>query len=82
MHSIVGNGTWTRMEASNRELSAAEIADLACQRGVKSVETLPIPVALDLLDSDAWHRYCTTRGLANADLAVRLPKRGHRCGCR
>jgi len=36
VHSVVGNGTWTRMEASNRELSASEIAELAYQRGVRS----------------------------------------------
>ena len=53
VHSVVGNGTWTRMDASNRELSAAEIADLTYQRGVKSAETLPMPVALDLLHTDA-----------------------------
>ena len=76
VHSIVGNGTWTRLDASNRELSAAEIADLAYQRGVKSAETLPMPVALNLLESDAWRSYCTTRGLADFDLAVRLPKLG------
>lgn len=76
VHSIVGNGTWTRMDASNREMSAAEIADLAYQRGVKSAETLPMPVALEVLDTPAWHRYCTTRGLADRDLAVRLPRLG------
>ena len=76
VHSIVGNGTWTRMDASNRELSAAEIADLAYQRGVKSAETLPMPVALDLLNAAAWRSYCTARGLADADLAVRLPRLG------
>ena len=76
VHSIVGNGTWTRMDASNRELSAAEIADLAYQRGVKSAETLPMPVALDLLNAAAWRSYCTARGLADADFAVRLPRLG------
>ncbi len=76
VHSIVGNGTWTRMDASNRELSAAEIADLAYQRGIKSAETLPMPVALDLQNTDAWRSYCATRGLADMDLAVRLPKLG------
>jgi ATP-dependent DNA helicase RecG len=76
VHSIVGNGTWTRMDASNRELSATEIADLAYQRGVKSAETLPMPVALDLLNTDAWRSYCITRGLGDMDLAVRLPKLG------
>lgn len=76
VHSVVNNGTWTRMDASNRELSAAEIADLAYQRGVKSAETLPMPVALDLLNTDAWRSYCLTRGLADMDLAVRLPRLG------
>lgn len=76
LHSIVGNGTWTRMDASNRELSAVEIADLAYQRGVKSAETLPMPVALELLDSDAWDSYRATRGLTHADLAQRLPRLG------
>jgi ATP-dependent DNA helicase RecG len=76
VHSIVGNGTWTRMDASNRELSAVEIADLAYQRGVKSAETLPMPVALELLDSDAWHSYRATRGLTHVDLAQRLPRLG------
>ena len=76
VHSVVGNGTWTRMDASNRELSAVEIADLAYQRGVKSAETLPMPVALELLNTDAWRSYCTARGLAELDLAVRLPRLG------
>lgn len=76
VHSIIGNGTWTRMDASNRELSAAEIADLAYQRGVKSAETLPMPVALDVLNTDAWRSYCLTRGLADMDLVVRLPRLG------
>ena len=76
VHSVVGNGTWTRMDASNRELSATEIADLAYQRGVKSAETLPMPVALNLLESDAWRSYCLTRGLADFDMAVRLPRLG------
>jgi ATP-dependent DNA helicase RecG len=76
IHSVVSNGTWTRMDASNRELSAAEIADLTYQRGVKSAETLPMPVALDLLNTDAWRSYCATRGLADANLVVRLPRLG------
>lgn len=76
IHSVVGNGTWTRMDASNRELNAAEITDLTYQRGVKSAETLPMPVALELLNTDAWFSYCATRGLANRDLVARLPGLG------
>ena len=58
------------MDASNRELSAAEIVDLTYQRGVKSAETLPMPVALDLLHTDAWRSYCATRGLAGCGLCL------------
>ena len=35
VHSIVGNGTWTRMDTSNRELTATEISDLSYQRGTR-----------------------------------------------
>lgn len=76
VHSIVGDGTWMRLDASNRQMNAAEITDLAYQRGVKSAETLPMPVALGLLDTPAWRSYCATRGLADADLAQRLPRLG------
>lgn len=76
VHSVVDDGTWTRLEASNREMSAPEITDLSYQRGVKSAETLPMPVALNLLDSATWRSYCATRGLADFDLATRLPKLG------
>lgn len=76
VHSIVGNGTWTRMDASNRELAAAEIADLIYQRGVKSAETLPVPVSLDVLDTHVWRTYCAARGLADTHLEVRLPRLG------
>jgi ATP-dependent DNA helicase RecG len=76
VHSIVGNGTWTRMNASNRELSALEIANLAYQRGVKSAETLRMPVPLSLLSSQPWLSYCATRGLADLDVNRQLPKLG------
>ena len=76
VHSIVGNGTWARMDASNRQMTAAEITDLAYQRGVKSAETLLMPMTLDLLNTSAWRSYCATRGLADTDLAQRLPRLG------
>jgi ATP-dependent DNA helicase RecG len=76
VHSVVGNGTWVRMDASNRQMNAHESADLIYQRGIKSAETLPMPIALDLLNTDAWRSYCTNRGLADTNLALRLPKLG------
>jgi ATP-dependent DNA helicase RecG len=63
VHSVVGNGTWTRLDASNRELNAVEIADLAYQRGVKSAETEPVAVALELLDTPVWRNFVVSRGL-------------------
>ena len=38
VHSIVDDGTWTRLDAGNREMTAAEIAELSYRRGVRSAE--------------------------------------------
>lgn len=75
VHSVVGNGTWTRMDASNRELSAAEIADLAYQRGVRSAETESVAVPLELLDTPVWRSFVASRGLragAQAEQLLRI----------
>ena len=63
VHSVVGDGTWTRMEASNRQLSAPEITDLSYQRGVRSAETEPVAVPLELLDTAVWRSFVASRGL-------------------
>lgn len=76
VHSIVGNGTWTRMDASNRELSAAEIADLAYQRGIKSAETEPVAVSLELLDTPVWRSFVGSRGLRAGTQAEQLLRIG------
>ena len=76
VHSIVGNGTWTRMDASNRELSAAEIADLAYQRGIKSAETEPVAVSLELLDTPVWRSFVASRGLRAGTQAEQLLRIG------
>ncbi len=76
VHSIVGNGTWTRMDASNRELAAAEIADLAYQRGVRSAETEPVAVPLELLDTAVWRSFVASRGLRAGTQAEQLLRIG------
>lgn len=76
VHSVVGNGTWTRLDASNRELNAAEIADLAYQRGVKSAETEPVAVALELLDTPVWRSFVASRGLRAGHQAEQLLRIG------
>ncbi len=76
VHSVVGNSTWTRMDASNRELSATEIADLAYRRGIKSAETEPVAVPLDLLDTPVWRSFVSSRGLRAGNQAEQLLRIG------
>ena len=63
VHSIVADGTFVRMEKSNRELVAEEITELAMARGQISAETLPANVAFELLNTDYWRTYATKRKL-------------------
>jgi len=44
VHSILDEGTWARLDASNREMSAAEITELSYRRGVISAESEPVAV--------------------------------------
>lgn len=72
VHSIVDDGTWTRLDASNREMRASEITELSYRRGVRSAESEPMPVPLDLLDTDAWRRFVSARGLKSGSIADQL----------
>ena len=72
VHSILDDGTWTRLDASNREMSAAEITELSYRRGVISAESEPVAIPFELLATDTWHRFATNRGFLSGDLADRL----------
>lgn len=72
VHSILDDGTWTRLDASNREMTAAEIAELSYQRGVISAESEPLPVPFELLDTEIWRHFASSRGFLSGDLADRL----------
>ena len=72
VHSILGDGTWTRMDASNREMIAAEITELSYQRGFISAESESVAVPFELLETEAWRRFATSRGFLSGDLADRL----------
>lgn len=76
VHSVVGDGTWTRMDARNREMNAAEIADLHYRRGVRSAVSEPVPVALELLETEAWKRFVVGRGLKSGTFAEQLQRIG------
>jgi len=72
VHSILDDGTWTRLDASNRELSAAEITELSYRRGVISAESEPVVVPFELLATETWHRFAANRGFLSGDLSDRL----------
>lgn len=76
VHSILDDGTWTRLDASNREMTAAEITELSYRRGVISAESEPVAVPFELLETDTWRRFATNRGFLSGDLPDRLYRTG------
>lgn len=57
IHSIVGDGTWVRLNKGNKQLTASEINDLSFARGTISAETRLEDVDFELLDTDYWKSY-------------------------
>jgi len=76
VHSIVNGGTYTRMGTSNRQMTATEVTELSYRRGVRSAASEPVPVALERLQTDAWRRYMSTRGIKTGDFADQLLRTG------
>lgn len=76
VHSIVNGGTFIRLDASNRPMSAAEVTELSYRRGVRSAANEPVPVALERLQTDAWRRYIGHRGIKTGDFADQLLRIG------
>ncbi len=76
VHTVIGDGTWTRMDASNREMNAVEIADLSYRRGVRSAAAETVPVSLDLLVTETWRRFAVSRGLKTGSFAEQLQRIG------
>jgi len=76
VHSILDDGTWTRGQASNREMNATEIIELSYRRGVRSAEAEPVDVDFELLDTDTWRLYLRGRSLAPTGLPDQLYRIG------
>ena len=72
VHSLVGGGTYTRLERGNRELSAEEITELSYRRGTRSAAAEPVPVALERLNTQAWQRFLQRRGPLSGSHAEQL----------
>ncbi|MDO8437177.1 MAG: ATP-binding protein [Nitrosomonadaceae bacterium] len=76
VHSIVDDGIWTRLDAGNREMTAAEITELSYRRGVRSAESEPVAVPLELLETETWRSFVAARGLRSGSFAEQLQRIG------
>ena len=76
VHSVVDGGTWSRGDASNRQLGANEITDLSYQRGERSAESETVAVPLGLLETATWHSFVGSRGMRAGSMAERLQRIG------
>ena len=63
VHSIVDNGTYVRLQQSNKEITAKEINELSFARGTISAESQIADVDFELLDTDFWKTYAQQRGI-------------------
>jgi len=76
VHSIVNGGTYTRLDAGNRMLSAGEVAALSYQRGERSASSEPVAVPLARLQTGAWQRFAAQRGPLTGSFAAQLLRIG------
>ncbi len=76
VHSVVHSGTFTRMDASNRQMSASEIADLHYRRGTRSATAEAVPVPLELLETETLRRFTAARGLRHGSGTEQLQRIG------
>jgi ATP-dependent DNA helicase RecG len=76
VHSVNGGGTYTRLNASNRQLTAAEVTELSYQRGTRSAASEPVPVALERLQTHTWQRFVSNRGLKSGSFVDQLLRIG------
>lgn len=72
VHSIVHRGTYTRMDAGNRMLSAEEVTELSYCRGVRSATAEPVPISLKLLYTETWEKFIQARGPLSGAFADQL----------
>lgn len=76
VHSIVNSGTFTRLDAGNRQMTAGEVTELSYRRGVRSAASEPVPVSLERLQTDAWRRFLAMRGPLTGSFADQLLRTG------
>lgn len=76
VHSLLGTGTFERLDTSNTSMSAVDITELSYRRGVRSATSEPVSVNLSLLQTQAWQRFLSARGPLTGTFAEQLLKIG------
>lgn len=76
VHSLVGGGTFERLDAGNAPMPADAVTELSYRRGVRSATAEPVRVNLNLLQTQAWQRFLTVRGPLTGAFAEQLLKIG------
>ena len=76
VHSIVNGGTYTRLDAGNRMMSAGEVTALSYQRGDRSASSEPVDVPLARLQTKKWRHFAANRGPLTGTFADQLLRIG------
>ena len=76
VHSLIGGGTYERLDAGNTSMSAVDITELSYRRGERSATSEPVAVNLSLLQTQAWQRFLSVRGPLTGTFAEQLLKIG------
>ena len=66
MHSVLDDGTFTRMQTGHKQLTAMEITALSFAKGVVRAESETVDMDFDLLDTPTWKEYFRHRRLTGA----------------
>jgi ATP-dependent DNA helicase RecG len=76
VHSVVNGGTYTRLDAGNRIMSASEVTELSYRRGERSATSEAVAIPLALLQTHAWQRFAAGRGPLTGSFADQLLRIG------
>jgi ATP-dependent DNA helicase RecG len=76
VHSVLNGGTYTRLDAGNRIMSAREVTELSYRRGERSATSETVAVPLARLQTHAWQRFASSRGPLTGSFADQLLRIG------
>jgi ATP-dependent DNA helicase RecG len=76
VHSVVNGGTYIRLDAGNRIMSAPEVTELSYRRGERSATSETVAVPLARLQTHAWQRFAAGRGPLTGSFADQLLRIG------